>query len=175
MKAYHWLKANMTAGSSHESPWTVGETRIATGPLVLCQNGYHHSPTLFDGLKYAPGPVLCLVEVDEDGPSDDTKGCSRSWTLLKAVNVERELRLLACRIAEDVLPLWETTYPTDLRPRQAIQTARRYANGQATVVELGATRAATWAAARAATWAATEAKYRGWINESLLAALKAQP
>jgi hypothetical protein len=65
---------------------------------------------------------------------------------------DRNLRLFACDCAERVLPLFEKDHPNDNRPRAAIETARRFANGQATWEELDA----TWAAVAAA-WAAWDA------------------
>jgi hypothetical protein len=71
---------------------------------------------------------------------------------------DRKLRLFACDCAERVLPIFEKQYPDDKRPRQAIDTARKFANGDATQEELAAAWAAAWAAARGAAgdaaWAA---------------------
>lgn len=39
-------------------------------------------------------------------------------------------RLLACDCVERVLPLFESRYPSDPRPRQLIETLRRYATGK---------------------------------------------
>jgi len=63
---------------------------------------------------------------------------------------ERVARLFACDCAERVLPLFEAEYPEDDRPRRAIETARRYAVGDATCEELAAAGAAAWAAPWAA-------------------------
>ncbi len=60
---------------------------------------------------------------------------------------ESKLRLFACDCAEQTLPIFERDYPEDKRPRQAIETARRFANGEATCEELDAVWAAVWAAA----------------------------
>jgi hypothetical protein len=67
---------------------------------------------------------------------------------------ESKLRLFACDCAEQVLPLFEREYPEDKRPRVAIETARRFANGEATQQELAAAWDAAGAAAGAAAWAA---------------------
>ena len=69
---------------------------------------------------------------------------------------ESKLRLFACDCAEQVLPLFERDYPEDKRPRVAIETARRFANGKATREELDA----AWAAALDAAWAAALAAAR---------------
>jgi hypothetical protein len=63
------------------------------------------------------------------------------------------LRILgeaACDMAEMVLPKFEAKYPGDLRPRSAIETARRFWRGEAAIEELRAAKAAAYAAAAAA-------------------------
>jgi hypothetical protein len=76
---------------------------------------------------------------------------------------DRTARLFAADCAEHVLPLFETKYHDDKRPRQAIQAARDYANGKIIKKQLAAARDAAWAAARDAgdawdAWAAWAAR-----------------
>jgi len=130
VKAYHFLREDMTAGSGNEPPWTVGETRRMNGKLSLCERGYHSSPTPADALRYPLGPILCLVEVSEPVMRDKTKQVSASRTLLKAVDVLRTLHEQACRIARDVLPIWERRYPQDMRPRRAIEAKEAWLRGE---------------------------------------------
>jgi hypothetical protein len=60
------------------------------------------------------------------------------------------LRLVACDIAELVLPAFEARYPKDSSPRAAVKTARRFARGRATAGELNeARRSASSASDRA--------------------------
>jgi len=167
MQAFHWLNEDMTAGSGSEPPWTVGETRTIEGELKLCERGYHSSPSLRDALAYSSGPVACFVEVSDPVASEvephQAKQVSHSRTLLKAVNVERELRLWGCDCAERaLLRERERGHEPDPRSWAAIAVARRYADGEASKVELAAAGAAARAAARdaardaawAAAWAA---------------------
>jgi hypothetical protein len=79
--------------------------------------------------------------------------------LVRRVGVldEVTLRLWACGCAERVLPIYERERPGDLRPRQAVEVARRYARGEATLEELDAARDAAVCADRAAAWAASYA------------------
>lgn len=151
MKAYHFLKADFTAGEGNEKPWEIGETRtIANANDVrLCEYGYHSSPTLLGALQYAPGPMACLVEVSEPLFKDTDKQVSVSRKLIRAINIERQLRLFGCDCAERVLYIWEK-HSNDERPRQAITIARAYANGKATDEQLAAAWDADWAAAEAA-------------------------
>jgi hypothetical protein len=137
-----------------------GKWMKVTGDLVPCKNGLHVM-RLGDLLVWA---AKHLYEVEVRGevlPADD-KVVARQARVLRKVDTwnDRNLRLFACDCAERVLPLFEKDHPNDNRPRAAIETARRFANGQATWEELDAARAAVaaawaaWDAARAAAWAA---------------------
>ena len=76
------------------------------------------------------------------------------WALRCIEGMDGLIRELACRFAESVLPNYEEKYPGDMRPRNAIEVARRYAHGEATPEEIRAARAAACAAARDAARAA---------------------
>jgi hypothetical protein len=83
----------------------------------------------------------------------DTLGVSDAiWALRSLEGADREIRLFASDCAERVLPIYEAQYPEDMRPRQAIEVARRYAHGEATEQELNA----AWYAAGTAAWYAAE-------------------
>ena len=164
--AYHFLREDMTANFGNEPPWAVGESRSVAGEIIPCKSGYHGSPTLWDALTYAPGPVACLVELSGDvQPHGDPvdKYAASTRKLLAAVNIETELRLFAADCAEHVLPIYEAAYPGDGRPRRAIEAARAFARGEIDEVALDAARAAAQVAARAAqvaaraAWAAAQA------------------
>jgi hypothetical protein len=61
----------------------------------------------------------------------------RIWLATRpGVLSERNLRHLACDFAEHVLPYFERACPCDKRPRVAIETARRYADGETTKQEM---------------------------------------
>ena len=74
-------------------------------------------------------------------------------------------RLLACDYAERVLPIFEKSLPGDMRPRRAIETSRRFANGLASQAELAAAGDAA-RTARAAAWAAEAAAWAAWAAAS---------
>ena len=184
MLAYHFLKDNMKASNGSEGPWTIGETRAIKDVerIELCKYGYHSSPTLYDALNYAPGPIACLVEVSESlgfdsdptpkrrksgvtARSTNKKNVHAQRTLIKAVNIDKELRLFAASCAQHVLYIFEKRHPNDLRPRKAIQAARDYIHGKTSRKDLDAALdnvyaayyiAATCAASYAATCAARD-------------------
>jgi uncharacterized protein YjbJ (UPF0337 family) len=104
----------------------------------------------------------------------DVSVSDKLWVLLREdILSARTLRLLACTWAERVLPVFERERPGDVRPRDCLAVARRYAEGQATGEELAAARGAAWAArdaawdaaagardaARGAAWAARDAAW----------------
>ena len=120
-------------------------TRI-TVDLVMSFDPCYNRETvseLFAGKKWMlPLTVLRLDTVSAE---------DKIWLLCRDEFIsEQNLRLFACDCAERVLPIFEKEYPEDNRPRKAIETARLFANGEATQKEM----AAAWDAARDAAWAA---------------------
>lgn len=83
---------------------------------------------------------------------------------------DREFRLFACDCAERVLHLYEARYPGDTRPRDAIEMARRFANGDVKVTHEELASAAYAAAAVAADAAAYAAAYAAYAAYSAAAA-----
>ena len=116
------------------------------GPLVPCENGLHlcRERDLVGWL----GPEIWEVEYEGERVDADDKIVVRKARLIRKLETwnERTARLYAGDCAERVLHIYEKRYPDDKRPREAIETARRYAEGKATEKEL----AAAWAAASAA-------------------------
>ena len=115
-----------------------------------CQPDYSRERVkeLFSGRKYINPKTVLKMDI----PVED-----RLWLLLRNDFVsEKNLRLFACDCAERVLHIYEKKYDNPA-PRKAIETARLFANGEATQEELAAAWDAARAAARAAAWAAARA------------------
>ena len=135
--------------------WVPGQSRTLKGAIIPCQRGYHASPSLWQALTYAPGPVACRVELSgEIIPHNGDKFAASTRKLIAAVNVDKDLRLFAADCAEHVLHLFERDYPNDDRPRKAIQAARDFAEGRISDAAREAAGAAAWEAA----WAAGAAR-----------------
>jgi hypothetical protein len=161
MIAYHFLKADMKTGNGQEKAWTVGEERTHKAKtLVICVRGYHSSPSLWDALEYAPGPMATVVEISEPEGRQDDKYVSRTRKLLCAVNIETELRQFAIDCAERAL-LREREEGREPDPRSwaALEAAKAFLRGEITPGELAAARDAAKAAAKAAAYAAWAAAY----------------
>jgi|CXWL01.1.fsa_nt_gi hypothetical protein len=156
-----FLLEDMRSAHGNENPWIVGETRSIKGDLKLCRRGYHYCPTWAAALRggWLYGPIAAIVEVDDDGPKDDTKGCSRTMTVLETFDVSRAMRLYAADEAERCLKAWEkrTGKKAHRDSWAAIAAARAFANGKITTDELTAARSAAYSAAYSADSAAYSA------------------
>lgn len=98
--------------------------------------------------------------------------CERpDWMMWLCANMMRkrgwpthqQVVLCACDCAETVLPIFEGKYPQESSPRVAIETARKWVNGEASLEEVGdAAHAAANAAAYAAAVDADNAAYTAY-------------
>ena len=174
MIAYHWLREDMTAGNGTEPAWAVGEERSVSGKLIICERGYHSSPSLWDALEYAPGPIATVVEIGEPAGRQDDKFVSRTRKLLCAVNVEKELRQFAIDCAERALNHErENGREPDSRSWVAIEAAKAFLRGEITPAELAAARAAAWDAARDAERAWQRVRFEELVLPRIEVAIKA--
>jgi len=107
-----------------------------------CESRYAHLLRALGGTSFDhDAPINLLTILEHNGAED----CI--WALsATAENCEQVARLMAADFAEAVLPLYESQYPHDNRPRTAIEAARRFARGEITA----AAKDAAWDAARAA-------------------------
>jgi hypothetical protein len=160
-----------------DGTYTPGRWMRTIKDIEPCARGYH----VFERKDILQWFNATLYECEIRGAAIDhgDKIVAESCRLIRPLPGcnERILRLFACRVAEDVLPLYEAKYPDDDRPRKAIETARRYADGQATDGELDAAWDAAWAAARdaarAAAWVAAWAAARDAARAAARAAAQA--
>ena len=182
MRAWHFLKNDMTGRCGNEPAWKDGQKRTVEGDLVMCQHGYHASKRLIDALEYARGSTICRVEVSRERLKDTDKVCARwrrlLWHLPAEVG-ERILHEFACWCAEQALKRERKAgREPDPRSWQAIETKRKWLRGEASDQELYAARDAARAAARDAAWAAARDAARAAQNRKLtrmiMAARKAQ-
>ena len=150
--AWHWAKALRTQYSNE--PIVAGQTLTATGPLSLCNNGMHASLCPLDALQYAPGAMLCRVELSGDVLTGNDKLCARSRKVLWIANADHMLHEFACLCAERAL---KRAKVEDARSWRAIEVKRLWLAGKATDAELAAASAAASAAAYAAASAAASA------------------
>ena len=120
-----------------------------------CKERYRFLAKALGGIKaYGRDTPITLLQILNINGLDDAL-----WALRACPDSDTFARLLACDYAEHVLPIFETQYPDDDRPRKAIEVSRRYARGEAIEAELTAAwnaAEAAWAAAETTAWAAAE-------------------
>ena len=126
--------------------------------LEMCERGYHFCE-IGDLLDWLDAEIYEVETRGETLEGDDKCAAQQIRLVRKCENWnERTARLFACNCAEHVQGFWRKRCPDDNRPQAAIDTARKFANGEATAEEMAAAWAAAWAAAgdaaRAAAWAA---------------------
>jgi len=136
-RAYRFLPTDMTG--KFRGPWQVGEMRsVAQRPRWW--DDFSSSPTLWEALQCAKGPVACLFEVsgyrhERRNERGAREGFSNSCKLLAASDISRELRSFAADCAERALRVFEHAHPEDHRARRAVEAARALALGAISAAE----------------------------------------
>ena len=183
MKAWHFLTEDRILKHGDGRIVKVGKTYECEGHIILCKNGMHGSVKVTDALKYAPGPILCRVEIEECLKKGGDKIAGRKRTALAIENVSKILHLFAIDCAERALAKAKNP---DSRSIKALEVKKIWIKGEATDKELKEARAeaeaaaeeaasAAWAeyaageAAAAATWVASWAA-EAWAAEAAWAA-----
>jgi hypothetical protein len=157
MKAWHFVSDTLRDGRPVPAD---GEVLVHEGPLILCASGLHASKNILDALQYAPGSIICRVEVGGEIIHGYDKLVCSERTILWRASGEQVLRKFARMCALDVLHLWDAPdivvqYLTT--GDQSIRAAARDASDAA--------RDADWSAAGSAAWAAagSAAEAAAWV------------
>jgi hypothetical protein len=190
MLAYHFVNDKLRDGRPVPAD---GEWLEHAGAVKLCESGLHASLHPLDALQYAPGGVLCLVELGGEILHGDDKVVASRRRIVKRIDAEPLMREFARWCALQVIELWDapevvrqylTTGDESLRAAAwaaAGDAARAAAGAAAWAAAWAAARAAAgdaagaaaWAAARAAAWAAAGAAARAAARAAAGAAARA--
>ena len=135
-----------------------GVTLKHKGKLELCASGLHASERLIDALNYAPGPILCRVQMGGTIKKESDKLVARQRTILWRVNSTDVLRKFARQCALDVAHLWNM--PSVVR--QYLETGDERLRAAAS--------SAAWAAAKDVAWDVTKNAARNAARDAALAA-----
>ena len=95
MKAFWFCNKDRKLGYNDSRSVRTGATHTVTGELELCASGLHASERLIDTLKYAPGPILYLVELSGEILRGEDKVCARKRKYVASFNAEHLLRRFA--------------------------------------------------------------------------------
>jgi hypothetical protein len=164
-----------------------GEWLEHDGDLVLCESGLHASEHPFDALRYAPGLILCRVELGGRITRGNDKLVAEHRRIVARLDATDLLRQFARSCALDVIHLWDapdvvrqflTTGDESIRAAAeaaswATEAAAEAAEAEAAAASAAAAaaasaaasaaaaaaEAASWAASGAASWAASGAAW----------------
>ena len=119
-----------------------------------CADGWEKLLSHLGKVKSDDEPLAIITILESNGLDDAL------WALRAVEGKDCEIRLMACDFAESVLGLFEKKHPDDRRPREAIEVARKFAEGKATKAEMFVAEDAAGEAAEAAeaVWTAEAAE-----------------
>ena len=162
IKAWHFVAEDRKLSFGSEADRLIVEPGFIyteSDPPAICKSGLHGSIRAYDALDYAPGPIICRVQLWGDVEMAPDKLVARNREVLWMADAAPELRLWACWAIRKV---WHLL--VDQRSRTAVEVAERFARGVARLDDLAAARDAArkeaWTAAAAA--AAATARALAW-------------
>src|ERR1700690_153782 len=125
MKKYKFLREGLKSENG-ELTWEINKWVHEKGTLDICHNGLHCSLIPYQAFSYVQGEVLALVETKGKSIIEDDKQCWSDMRIVKAYKwTKKDSVAFAIYAAELVLPNFEKQYPGDLRPREAIEAAKK--------------------------------------------------
>ncbi len=174
-EAYHGGSCQWSLPTLNEplEEWVAGKWMPPIeGDLEPCQNGYHLCE--LKDLRNWFGPRIFVAEYKGRRVDADNKIVVRNVRLVREVVEwnERTARLFAVDCVEHALCGLKKPLPDADKLREVLAVCRRFANGEATKLELDAAGAAAGAAAWAAAWAAARDAEIEWQNARLPAYLE---
>lgn len=166
--AWHFVGDTLRDGRSvpPDGAWLIHD-----GPVVLCRSGLHASVDPLDALRYAPGPVLCRVELAGAIVHGDDKLIAARRRILARRDMTDALRLFARQCAADGLHLWDAPEVVRAYLATGDETIRAAASDAAMAaasaarVAASAARVAAMAAARADIESQQRARWQAIVAE----------
>jgi len=153
--AWHFLSDDSRIGNTGELSPPDGEWLEESGPPIPNRRGLHASSSILDALQYAPGAVICRVELGGEIARGNDKLCATRRKILWRFDATEVLRAFARKCALDVAHLWGT--PDDdwhyLHTGAAVSRASRASRVAA---DGAASAAAARSAERAEAWRTTQ-------------------
>jgi len=167
MIAYHFVGDTLRDGRPVPPD---GEWLRHIGPIHMCKAGLHASKDPFDALQYAPGEILCLVELDGEIIEDTDKVVARRRKIIKRIDATDLLRKFsrdqwaaASAAARDAA----SAAARDAARDAAWDARRAAAIAAARTAVSDAEMAAAWYAAWDAAWDAARAAFNVAVKEAL--------
>jgi hypothetical protein len=153
MEGWQFCRDDMRLGLNDGLHIRVGRTLKVEGEPVLCDHGLHASKRIIDALTYAGGNIICRVELGGKIVCGSSLAAATERTVLWMLDAETLLHEFACRCAERAL---ETANITDEQCWHAIETKRKWLNGDVSDDELDAARDAAKREGQHVAWNAAQ-------------------
>lgn len=140
--AWHFLRSDKCLNYPPHTLVETGQTLTATErPLELCSYGLHASIRAIDALSYAPGDIICRVELSGEITHGDDKLCATHRKVLWMTDAANTLHEFACWSAEQALLAERVAgREPDARCFAAIEAKRKWIIGETSLDELEAAR-----------------------------------
>ena len=152
---WHWLHKDRRLGYDDGREVVAGEWMTANAKPSMCNSGMHASARALDALGYAPGPIICRVELSDDVQTDGDKSVASKRRVLWMADATRTLREFAIWCAEEAIKAVEKLDGLTDGDRKALAAGKRcnevhraFLDGTAAEKELRAAESAAWSAAR---------------------------
>ena len=142
-------------------PLVVGKTYTHTGPLVMCDSGYHAGRDITDALYYAPGFTVSRVECSGEMREQSDKLVCRQRKVLWSFDTKKVIIAWARRVATDAVKT--------VRKTSTDKAWNAWADAWISGKDRTSSSASSASAAAAAAFAASAAvyaergKYSGWL------------
>lgn len=160
IRARHFLRPDGRLNYPPHTGVVCGKTISVDCKPVMCEQGLHGSIRLIDALQYAPGPILCRVDIWGDVKEGGDKLVGQNRHVIWMQDITTTLHEFACDEAERALTARrEAGDEPDPRSWAAIEAKRKWLRGEISDDDLDATRYVARVAAWAAAW---EAKAAAW-------------
>lgn len=159
--SWHFLSEDRRLRYGNRELVVPGQTISVEPPLQMCKHGLHASVRAIDALGYAPGPIVCRVQISGEILEEGDKLCATHRRCLWMDDASLVLHEFACWCAEECLKRAQAARK-ELDPAAwaAVRAKQDWLAGKITLQELAAAREAAgeaawesaWEAARGAAW-----------------------
>ena len=123
---YKFLKEGLKSNLG-EHTWELNKWYKHEGELDICHKGFHCSKEMWEAFSYVQGELLAEVEVRGKSIIQNDKEC---WSEMRVVKVwkwqKKDSVALSIYSAELCIGEFEKIYPNDKRPREAIESAKKW-------------------------------------------------
>ena len=165
MYAWHFLAADRKMSYGTRALVEQGKTYRVDGDIQICAHGLHASKRALDALQYAPGPIVCRVEMGGRILEDKNKLVAQERSVIWMADATGVLRDYARWCALSVWHLWDMPDVV----RSYLENGSEEIRAAAWDAARDAAWDAAWSAAWDAAWYAARAKQNSKLEDMLYA------